>query len=115
MAALTALALGGALGLGILLGKKKKKPDYQLTLPTLDQQEPTQNRPATTPAQQVAATQPVNAVQAESQNIAGAQQAARGLRRRAISGSAGRRSTGAVSAGQSAIRAGGLPKSLIGF
>lgn len=115
MGVLSALAIGGALGAGFLFGRKKKKQDqntYQLTRPPETQ---TQLSSSRTPAQRVADTKPVDAVKAESENVSKAQQAARGVRRKALAGSAGRVSTGAASGQQRAIRGAGAAPSLLGY
>lgn len=115
MAALTAALIGGALLGGVLASKKKKKAgdtnDYQLT------RDPAA-APAAKPqlaAQKVAATKPVDAVKAESENQASALQAARGVRRRAVAGNAGRVSTGRATPQQTAVRATTAPHTLVGY
>lgn len=116
MAALTALAIGGALGAGFLFGRKKggDDPQYQLTR---DPNQPMQTAAgnARKAADKVAATKPVDAVKAESANVSSALQAAAKTRRRAAAGAAGKVSTGAASAAQRAISGSGAPRSLVGY
>lgn len=115
MAALTAALIGGALLAGALAKKKKggagDTNDYQLT------RDPNAAPAAKTQlaTDKVAATKPVDPVKAESANQASALQAARGVRRRAVAGNAGRVSTGTATPQQTSVRATATPHTLVGY
>lgn len=116
MAALTAALIGGALGAGFLFGKKKKggEDEYKLTR---DPNQPMQTAAgsAQKAASKVAATNPVDAVKAESQNVSSALQTAAKTRRRAAAGAAGKVSTGAVGSAQRSITGSSNPHTLVGY
>ena len=109
MAAFTALAIGAALGAGMLLGRKgRKKPDGIVAPGPTD----TQAVPKPTPAEQVAQTRPVYAVASESANTKTAQTVAARTRRRAAAGGVDARRR--LTLGQSATFAASTPRTLIG-
>lgn len=108
MGLVTALAIGGALAGGMLLGKLGKKGDQQQAAPGID--------PAAvdlTADQKVAATNPVSAPAAESAAVSAAGTVAARTRRRAKAGNAGPVSTGA--GGTPGVTAGGSARSLVGY
>lgn len=111
----TGLAVAGALGAGFLLGRKKKGKEMFGVPPAPAPTAKAEKMTRRSAAAEVQATKPVDLVKAASENQAAAQQVAMRTRRRAAAGSAGKVSTGAISAAQSGVRATGSAASLLGY
>ncbi len=119
MAGFTSLLIGTALGAGLGLMAKKGKKDTALNAPVpydqLEGRRQTSSTATKTPAQQLQATNPPDAVKSASENVTSATQVATRARRRASAGSAGRVSTGSLSASQRGVSAMQAPRTLLGY